>query len=310
MPSTTDQCFRYVSFDSFCFAAFSAGESVKRSAGLSPAPNFSVPMSMSACHPVRSLPLKISVKPSFASAAGTLLSVSVALDVQLSGGGGGVWGPRPRPRPAAGSWGAPAGGAAGACVWARPCTIGSAVKNVSVPNSRTDDRFINKTLLECPDLLRQTKDKHRTLTGTDDVLLAIDSVADRSAGVRTTEIDMPEQFACLGIEGDEVALHASGEHQVACRREHARLGVIDHLEFPLLFTGRRVERADCAVSFVFLSELRRRTRRAASRGDDGGRRGGSGVTLALLPLARVVLRGARCGILPRRDIEKSRVRAV
>ena len=52
---------------------------------------------MSACQPVRSLPLKMAVKPSFASAAGTLLSVSDAFDVQVSGGGGGVCGPRPRP---------------------------------------------------------------------------------------------------------------------------------------------------------------------------------------------------------------------
>ena len=99
MPSTTDQCFRYSSFDSFCFAAFSAGDSFSRSAGLSPAPYLSVPMSMSACQPVRSLPLKIAVKPSFASAAGTLLSVAAAGDVQVRGGGGGVCGPRPRPRP-------------------------------------------------------------------------------------------------------------------------------------------------------------------------------------------------------------------
>ena len=40
----------------------------RRSAGFSPAPNFSVPMSISACQPVRSLPLKIAVNPSRASA--------------------------------------------------------------------------------------------------------------------------------------------------------------------------------------------------------------------------------------------------
>src|SRR4029450_3037954 len=95
--------------------------------------------------------------------------------------------------------------------------------------------------------IRQREHEHRPLPGADDVLLAVHRVADGPARVRTAEIDVPQQLAGLRVERDEVAFHAAAEDEITGGREHARLGVVDHLEIPLLLAGLRVEGADRTV---------------------------------------------------------------
>src|SRR3954468_1306870 len=101
----------------------------------------------------------------------------------------------------------------------------------------------------CLLVVRKREDEHRTLAGADDILLAIDRVADGAARVRAAKVDVPQQLASGCVERDERAVHASAEDEVTRSREHARLGVVDHLEVPLFFAGLCIQRANRAVAF-------------------------------------------------------------
>src|SRR4029453_3483282 len=79
-------------------------------------------------------------------------------------------------------------------------------------------------------------------------------VADWPARVRPAEIDVPQELTGLRVERDEVAFHAAPEDEITGRREHARLGVVHHLEIPLLLARLRIERADCSVPLVLFLE--------------------------------------------------------
>ncbi len=66
-------------------------------------------------------------------------------------------------------------------------------------------------------------------------------------------MDVPEVFAGVGIEGDEVALEITGEDEVACSGEIAGPGGGKFLVLPADFAGFWIDGADGAPIFFFCS---------------------------------------------------------
>src|SRR5882757_23768 len=53
-------------------------------------------------------------------------------------------------------------------------------------------------------------------------LLTVQQVGDRAVGLRGTGPEVPQDFALIGAEGNQVTLVIAGEHQVACRAQQSR----------------------------------------------------------------------------------------
>src|SRR5262245_60100450 len=64
---------------------------------------------------------------------------------------------------------------------------------------------------------------------------------------------MPEQLSRVRIDGEEITFRVSGKCQTRRCREHACRGRTDVLEFPFTFSGRRIDRAQCAPRAVIRS---------------------------------------------------------
>src|SRR6185437_15419463 len=99
-------------------------------------------------------------------------------------------------------------------------------------------------------LIWQSKRIHSVSGCRDNVLFAIDSVTHRTTphSVRTVaHVHTPKRLAGFSIEREEDAVPPSTEHHSACGGKHPRLGELDHLEFPLLVAGLRINSSDCAI---------------------------------------------------------------
>src|SRR4051812_13353255 len=95
---------------------------------------------------------------------------------------------------------------------------------------------------------------------------------------------------------------AAGKDQIRGGRQHAALGVVHHLEVPLLLAGLRIDRAERPISLILgaIGDWRAaggtaaRTRRRAAR-----------VLLSSLPRRNLGVPGDRGVVVPRRDVEKT-----
>src|SRR5438552_1369323 len=95
---------------------------------------------------------------------------------------------------------------------------------------------------------------------------------DGTAGDRAAQIPFPQQLATARVQRKEVSFSPSREQQVRCGGEHAALGVVNHLEFSLLFAGLRIDRPDRAVAFSLRAELDARAEGAISSTTSTARR--------------------------------------
>src|SRR6476646_11165391 len=165
-------------------------------------------------------------------------------------------------------------------------------------------------------LIRQPENIEAAFAGADDILLAIDGVADGAAGIRTAKIRVPQKFAGAGVQSDEASFHTAAEHQVARGGKNSILGVTDHLEIPLFVASLRIDGADRAVSFLFGFGVGKSSVRASSGTDTGGEpaasgiHSSSGVALAFHPCARVALGRCAARIFPGWNVEEFCGRAI
>ena len=152
---------------------------------------------------------------------------------------------------------------------------------------------------------------------TDHILPAIHRIGDRTAGYGPAEIGMPEQRAVGRVQRKEEPFPAPGKKKVRRGGDNAALGVIHHLEIPLLFAGPRIDGPHCAVSLGLRSIGNSGPASAASAPPTGGSSATAAgrapavahVSLVFRPLARIALAGGSPVVIPCRHIEQSGARA-
>src|ERR1035437_1350433 len=84
--------------------------------------------------------------------------------------------------------------------------------------------------------------------GCRDVLTAVQSVADGRGDDRAAGLKSPQEFAGLGVKGDQVALGVAHKHQAAGGRQDASGGAAHRFEVPREFAGLRIDGVDAPVS--------------------------------------------------------------
>src|SRR6185312_6302295 len=85
----------------------------------------------------------------------------------------------------------------------------------------------------------------------DDILFAVDGIADGAAGIRAAQIGVPKKLAGASVQRDKISFHAAAEYKVAGSGQNAIFGIADHFEIPFLVAGFGVDGADSSVTFVF-----------------------------------------------------------
>src|SRR5712691_2288537 len=86
-------------------------------------------------------------------------------------------------------------------------------------------------------LVRQTEDVECSVRGHGYVLMTVHREGFWSAGDGSTEIHLPQQLSVTRIQRKEMTFAPSREEQIRRGREDAALGVVNHLELPLLLAG-------------------------------------------------------------------------
>ena len=107
-----------------------------------------------------------------------------------------------------------------------------------------------------------------------------------------------------------MALATAREEQVRGGRQDSALGVVDHLEVPLLLAGLRIDRADRAVALRLRAERRVGPSACAATPAAAWNARPAGVLLPGFPRRNVGLPGDDRVVVPRRQVEQSRARAV
>src|SRR6185312_4595384 len=123
------------------------------------------------------------------------------------------------------------------------------VLRITTPKPRHRARSPAEILPWIEGLIGQRECVHCVVACGYDVLFPIYCVSHRAAphSSRTAHAHMPQRLAGLRIERDKDAVPATPEHHATGGGEHAALGIIDHLEFPLLIAGLRIECVDCPI---------------------------------------------------------------
>src|SRR6266850_3496193 len=97
-----------------------------------------------------------------------------------------------------------------------------------------------------PALLRQSKGKQRRPGGYRNILLPVHGKRHRRRIYGRPALKVPQRPTSSGVERDNVSFGIARKHQPACCRQHPGPSRRGMLPFPLYFSRRRIERAQCA----------------------------------------------------------------